>query len=272
MEKRLENMKNDYQNIPVPKEALQRMQRGIDEAKNEQKTTPIRTWQKGAIAVAAAFAICIVSVNTSATVANAMGNVPLLGKFFEVITIRDYSEDGIHAQYPSVKEEDSVAVDAVNKDTQAYIDELIEIFNEEHANEEYASLDVTYEVLVDNDKYFSMDIIGTETTAGGYSFHQAYSIDKASDTLLTLPDLFDKGANYIDPISAEIVKQMKADENTDYFIGAENDGFEKIDAYQNFYMDENGQIVICFNEYEVGPGSIGTPKFTIPASVTDNIR
>ncbi len=67
---------------------------------------------------------------------------------------------------------------------------------------------------------------------------------------------------------------MRADAQTPHFIAEDGDidGFEIIAEEQNFYINEKGQFVIAFNEYEVGPGYIGTPSFVIPKDVTEGIK
>ncbi|MBR7132114.1 MAG: DUF3298 domain-containing protein, partial [Clostridia bacterium] len=42
-------------------------------------------------------------------------------------------------------------------------------------------------------------------------------------------------------------------------------------ADHNFYWNENGDLVIIFDEYEVGPGSMGTPEFVIDRDVIKDI-
>ena len=84
--------------------------------------------------------------------------------------------------------------------------------------------------------------------------------------MIELKDLFETGEDYVAEISEEIIRQMKADPETPYFIGEQEEGFEgftKIDENQNFYINEQGQLVIAFDEYEVGPGYIGAPQFVI---------
>ena len=51
-------------------------------------------------------------------------------------------------------------------------------------------------------------------------------------------------------------------------------GFEfvEIEKDQQFYIDENGQIVIAFNEGDVAPMYMGCVQFTIPGQVTDKIK
>ena len=46
----------------------------------------------------------------------------------------------------------------------------------------------------------------------------------------------------------------------------------KIDKNQNFYINNNGEIVISFDEYEVAPGYMGVVEFTIPNSVINSIK
>ena len=39
--------------------------------------------------------------------------------------------------------------------------------------------------------------------------------------------------------------------------------FDTISPDQDFYFDDEGQIVITFDKYEVGPGSTGSTEFTL---------
>ena len=36
---------------------------------------------------------------------------------------------------------------------------------------------------------------------------------------------------------------------------------------QHFYLNEEGQLVIVFDEYAVAPGSMGMPEFVIPSDL-----
>lgn len=46
------------------------------------------------------------------------------------------------------------------------------------------------------------------------------------------------------------------------------DEFNLITGDESFYFNENGEIVIVFDEYEVAPGYMGAVEFTIPKDVT----
>ena len=77
-----------------------------------------------------------------------------------------------------------------------------------------------------------------------------YTIDKHTNTLVVLSDLFQSGTDYLTPINQYITEQMRR---------------------QNASGNETGNIVICFDKYEVGPGSSGSPCFEIPQQVVANI-
>lgn len=79
---------------------------------------------------------------------------------------------------------------------------------------------------------------------------------------------------YIDAISNNIKEQMKnqmkQDENKIYWLddkemGDEN--FKSIDKNQDFYINKDGELVICFDKYEVAPGYMGLVEFTIPNDI-----
>ena len=48
--------------------------------------------------------------------------------------------------------------------------------------------------------------------------------------------------------------------------------FTGIDPEQNFYWNDDGELVLVFDEYAVAPGVMGMVEFTIPAAVTDSLR
>lgn len=93
--------------------------------------------------------------------------------------------------------------------------------------------------------------------------------------LITLDSLF-KNKQYVDIISANIIKQMKQqmkeDSNSIYFISTEDiDPFTKIDPNQQFYINKDHKLVISFDEYEVAPGYMGAIEFIIPTEVISEL-
>lgn len=172
---------------------------------------------------------------------------------------------------------DSEAAEQINKSVEEYTDELIAQFEQDMAEEGYKGLNVSYETVMDTASWFTLKVTALETQASGYEVHRFYHIDKKTGKTAALKNLFADGADYITPISDEIKKQMKEQMEAgtgDYFTQEDEytDGFKAIAENQNFYLDADGNIIIVFDEYEVGPGYIGSPEFTIPAEVISSIR
>ena len=51
----------------------------------------------------------------------------------------------------------------------------------------------------------------------------------------------------------------------------EDDLFRSIAKDQNFYINQDGKLVISFNEYDVAPGYMGVAQFTIPTEVIQDL-
>ena len=45
----------------------------------------------------------------------------------------------------------------------------------------------------------------------------------------------------------------------------------KIKKDQPFYINDKGELVICFDEYEVAPGSAGLVEFVIPSNIVSKL-
>ena len=49
------------------------------------------------------------------------------------------------------------------------------------------------------------------------------------------------------------------------------EGFKGIKKDQNFYINEDGNLVICFDKYDVAAGAQGSPEFVIPNEIIKDI-
>ena len=132
--------------------------------------------------------------------------------------------------------------------------------------------------MTNTDKWFTLKLDVAEVAGSGVQYQYYYHIDKTTGEIATLKDLFKEGADYVTPISENIKKQMRermaADENLFYWLEENTEigtFFEKIKDEQNFYLNEEGQLVICFDEYEVAPGYMGLVEFTIEDDVVSDI-
>lgn len=288
------NWKKEYEEIKVPENMKERMEASIARAKKDKrKVKKVKLW-KTCTSAAAVLAIVLILPNTSQTAAAAMQQIPLLGNLFKITTVREYQVDEernmANVKVPQVEVQDSTdgntdadtaaqakkSADAINFDIEEETNKLIDEFKESMKNEEgYQDIYIDSKVLTDNDRLFSLELILYQGTGSGYEQHKHYTVDKLTGKELTLKDLC--GNDYVDTISEEVKKQMKeqmaADESVKYWLDDPDVpewNFDKIAEDQDFYVDAEGHVVICFNEYDVAPGSMGCVEFTMPQTVTLN--
>ena len=300
-QEQLRQLKEEYENMKIPEAGRERLQAGIDRARMEKKRAEHARRRSAWTAVAAAAVVMIALPNTNMQIAHAMENIPLLGGFFRLVTVRQYNysdenhdaevelaqitygedagegasvgEAAVGAAAP--KGTAAGSVEAVNQDMEATVEELIRQFEDTLSEEGYHGLHVSQEVVTDNDRYYTVKLSVLETEASGYEHNQFYTIDKQTGNVVTLEDLFAEGSDYISAISENIKTQMReqmaADEGVIYFLDGDDMpefNFQGITEQTNFYFNEKDELVIAFDEYEVAPGSMGAPEFVIPQEVT----
>lgn len=287
-QKRMEEMKKEYAAYPVPEEALERMKEGIAQAKKEEnymKKGYYRLGKAAGITAAAAMAAIVLLANSSENVARAMEQIPVIGAITKVVTFRNYSDASgnfeANVDIPQISDENSGNQEnlvGINRTIEEYAEELIAMYEhdlKESNGEGHYALESSYEVIRDDENYLSIRINSVVVMASGNQFVKIFNIDKSTGEILTLADLFADNSDYAAIISENIKKQMKermaADENITYFISSPEEpfGFDTITEETNFYLNENNELVIVFDEYEVAPGFMGVVEFTIPKETAE---
>lgn len=288
-EEKMDQLKEDYMNVQPPKEGRKQLEHTISQAKRDKRRTEkIRFWRNVAMGTAAVFAGVFVTVNVNSDLAYAMEQIPVLGKVIKVITLERYQagDENLSADIKTPKlesDENTPGIDKVNeavqKDRDALIEEYKEIF-EAYANNEslkeddgltnHYSVDADYEVVTDNDDYFVLNFTATTISASAQQINRYYTIDRKTGEMVELKDLFQEGSDYVkvisDNIKEQMKKQMAEDENVTYWLEDEIEewNFKQIKEDQNFYINDKGNLVISFDEYEVAPGYMGAVAFEIP--------
>ena len=237
-----------------------------------------------AIAASLAFAFLVLMPNVSVTYAQVMSNVPVLGVIIDVFTVRNYNFSGdqheLNAEVPNVEVTDGkndVVLD-INADIDTFTTNIINKFYEDLASTEgteYGAVDIDYEVVTNNDKWFTLKINVTETQASGYMYAKYYHINKETGEYVSFTDLFD-ASNYAaleEYIVSDMKAQMEADENLAYFFDDPVIGEDIVYVTddQNFYFDESNNLIMVYNEYTVAPGYMGMPEIVIPADVYESL-
>ena len=273
----MEMWKEEYDQIPVPQEARDRIEAGIMRARLEKKRSDrMKNMKRTGVTAAALVLTFGIAVNASPVVAQAMDGIPVIGSIARVVTIRNYNESTDNGMMADISVPQIDGNVAANAEMDAYTKELIARYEKEVVaqlgqEEGHYALESSYEVVSDNDKYVSIRINTVETMAIGAEFVKIFTVDKATGQTVSLKDYLNSPEK-LEAVSQNIKDQMAAqmaeDEGKVYFTEGEVGGFTGLTGDENFYLNEAGELVIVFGEYEVAPGYMGTVSFTIPKDVT----
>ena len=209
----------------------------------------------------------------SASAAEALEQIPVLGSLVQVVTLRNYLYDDGHSfadvSVPQVLE-GGQAGSAINAAVQADIDRLLKQFQQDAevlSQGGYQSLDVSYEVASDTDRWFTLRVSALQTQASGYQILRYYHIDKTTGEMVALSDLFPTGSDYVAVLSDEVLRQME-EEDRSYFPNE----FRSIDPDQDFYWTSDGGLVLVFDEASVAAAAEGVLEFPISASTLEALQ
>lgn len=271
---------------PIPEHTAQRIEEVLSNLPpRKEKVVRFRLMPRvAAVAASLALALLVVMPNVSVAYAEALSDVPVIGAIVKVVTIRNYDyADGYHNMQVEVPNVDDASLGdagaAINKDVDALTEELVNRFYadaEAIGEEGHTSLSVDYEVLTETDNWFTLKLTVFNATGSGMVTYHYYNVDRSTNEVINLGQLF-SDSNYSEVLRQDILAQMKQrmadDPSLVYWTEDSDMGQDFIDlgAEHNFYFDANGNLVIPFDEYEVAPGYMGTPEFTVDRSVFECI-
>ena len=259
-DRNLEELKQAYEKPRMSKEQIEIMKKRIEEAKmeNNVKKSHTKVFEnrrnnkhigKGiAVAAAAVIATFVILPNTSASVALAMENIPILGKLVEVVTFRDYkyedernradieipelvpqtitqgnqvsNDEAVlqetvetivqEGKTETVQENLKKTTEEINEEIQEITGQFVEEFKENLQYDwGYQDVIVKSEVVNTTEDYFTLKLICYQGAGSGMEWNYFYTIDLNTGERLQLKDLFKEGADYITPISENIKTQMR---------------------------------------------------------------
>lgn len=276
---------------PIPKELDDIVEKAIKDGginnmkrKNKYKKTII-----AAGSIAASIVILTTGLNTSPVLAETLSKVPVVSGIVKVLTFREYTsnEDTFNAniKVPQIqglgnKELENSLNERYLEENKKLYDEFMEDTKDLKANGGgHLGVDSGYVIKTDTDEILSIGRYTVNTVGSSSTEFKYDTIDKKNQVLITLPSLF-KDNSYIEIISKNIKEQMVAnhelDENNVYWaegIKGQEDMiiFEEILDAQNFYISEEGKLVISFDKYEVSPGYMGVIEFIIPTELMSDV-
>ena len=266
--------------ISVPVSIHQRTEMLLDSLPERETNPQLRVWPKTVkrfVATAACFlfVMLVLLPNLSVTYAHAMENIPIIGDLVEIFTIRNYFySDGRHeldADVPKVNDPNNEqGSDLINKDVNELTGAVIRKFYDDleiSHDKGYGSIYIDYETVENTDEWFTLKLIVSEVQASSNTYFKFYHIDRTNGTYVTFGDLIDsEDFGAIEQIiRAQMEAEMAADPDVVYWTEDTELGqrLTALSGKQNFYFDGAGNLVIVYNKYEVGPGSMGCPEFTI---------
>lgn len=282
MDKKLKELKNQYESIPIPDNLDEVVETAI---KNGRKKKNVPRWL---VSTVAAVAIFTVGVNISPAMAKTLDDIPVINKVAKILTFREYKvkEKTYDAdiKVPHIKGLNDNKLES--KLNEKYIEDGKKLYSD--FKDTVADLKKNggghygvasgYSVMLNDDQLVSIGRYVVNTAASSSTTMKYDTIDKENKVVLSLPMLF-KDDSYIHTISNYIVEQMKKEMKESkmekmYWIKGAGvpdedlvDNFKEIKANQNFYINKHHQLVIAFDKYEVAPGYMGLVEFKIPTKL-----
>lgn len=284
MEEWKKELRRQYEEIPVPEEARRRMEEGIQMAKQEkrQKNRGLIWLRRAGETAAAAMAVITVLVNASPAAAQVMEQIPVIGTIAQVVTFRTYEDHSgkgeANVEIPKIEEKGQTL--EANREIEDYADSLIREYEDKiraGEDQENYALDSTYEVVFENDRYVCIRIDTTVVMASGTQFVKVFTVDKETGETISLLQMLGGDETMLAAVSSNIMEQMReqmaADENVIYYLDSDMPewDFKGLDGDESYYFDQDGELVVTFDEYEVAPGYMGAVEFVIPKSVTGDL-
>lgn len=274
---KIDKLKENYNNIKIPA----RLNDVVNDAINKKSNHKIPTkW----LVTAASICAVVGAININPVFADNLEQIPVIGNLVKIVNFSNYQikDNGYEAsiKVPKIEGLDNKELEyKLNKEFEEngkklYNQYLEEVKGLKESNESgHKSAESWYEVKTDNDNILSLVIYEYEAEGSSNTTRRFYNIDKKNQTALTLEGMF-KNDDYINVISENIkqqmAEQMKKDKNKIYWLNdkeARNGNFKSIKKDQGFYINKSGELVICFDKYEVGPGAMGLVEFTIPKDI-----
>ena len=245
--------KEEYQNQPLPPQLDMRVKQAI--AQGQSPARKVRWGLKGLISFAAAAACFTLMMHVSPVFAQNVANLPVIGEFLRIVTgVQIDKEDAnevIHITLPKVE-------NSGNAEFEKQINQRIE--------EPYSPVDfyADYHIHYNQGTLLSFSIDTTTTMASGYDQRYFFNLDLETGQELTLTEVI--GQDKLEAADQQIraqIEQRLAEDPSSFFDFSEEGGYSGLKADQKFYINENRQVVVVFDEYEIAPGSSGTPEFIL---------
>ena len=280
--------KKAYEDIPIPDELGGRVWAGVCQGRANRRRVQRRRLLRTVGSLAACFALLIGGLNLFPGFASAAADIPVLGGFFQVLTVRNYDttegQINYHVSVPEIQTDaDDALARKVNEEIQervdAHLEEAKQLWEEyreaylatggtpEEWEQRQMDVIVDYEIRSQTDTTVSFVVNLFQGSFNAYNKLYFYNLDLANDRDITLEDLL--GEDWVEICNTAIQKQI--DESVDengftYFFPPDKGGFSTVDETTSFYINADGTPVVVFPQYEIAAGAAGAVEFPIRES------
>ena len=284
--KNLKKAKEVYSSIKIPEHLNYVVNKAIAN-KEKPKHHIFRYFNYAVSTVTCTFIAFVLLINTNSSLASDIAEIPIIGDIAKIFTVKEIKEEDatklINAKIPALENTGNTDLEKrINYEIMLKINEILEeaegraaeykkaVIETGGTEESYQpiNIQIDYKVGYSSDDVVSFVILKSETLASAYTEMYFYNIDIKTGKNLNLRDVLGNDYKEIvdETIYKEIAERSKNPDNA-YFTKEEN-GFDGIEnEYQNFYINENGNVVIVFEKYEIAPGYMGTQEFEIDKQI-----
>lgn len=142
----------------------------------------------------------------------------------------------------------------------------------------YHMVNYDFYVATESESILTLAVEYFAAAGSSYSATSYYNFNKQTRDLILMDDYFIPGSAAANILREEILNQMRrqmnGDENVVYWIDGYgdisldwDDILATVGNNNQYFIDDDGNLVIHFNKYDVAPGHMGNPEFTIPMEV-----
>ncbi len=267
---RMKRLQEEYEEVPIPPELDEVIRQSIARANRERKRRRLLLFSSSLFV--ALFLLFVSSLNLSPAFAQSVRALPGMERFVQLVTIQTVSFEAedyeAHIETAAVTGDASDAARFLNARYVAEGEALYKQFlaqrNEMETNGGgHLSVTSSYETVRDDP--LLLTIVRTETRSeGSTSVVRTFdTIDKQLDLVVTLPSLFIDDS-YINTLQRIIEEQIAHSEDQTYFNRSIT-----VDPNQSFFINEQNELVIAFDKYEIAAGAYGPVEFVIPTEKID---
>ncbi len=164
---------------------------------------------------------------------------------------------------------------ALNNYFQSCLEETVSAYEAdvEYVNTEYPdgngphfSVDVNYQVVTDSADYIVLKVWMFYAAGGSNTFNQYWVFSKTTGKEVPMSDVItaDVFAAAKEQIRAEMVAANEKD-GTMYWVDDDSldTAMAVLESARHWYIDNDGNLVIVFDKYEIAPGAQGESQFVI---------